>query len=196
MSLGRTQGSASIGRHAIGPSLRYVSRKRTRGAERELVAEAVISCIRWTISGDRRPCAVGKQGRVSDAARTELDVVGRMDLRPVWADGALRMRWATMGAVWVLVCGGRYMWRLPDPVRILLVTAEEEGVAVAVGSVTRPPKERWDGGMDFLWTKEKPSTDLSKAASARRTAKHESRDGAMVELLCSCGTGLGINRSK
>lgn len=88
------------------------------------------------------------------------------------------------------------MCRLPDPVRILLVTAEEEGVAVAVGSVTRPPKERWDGGMDFLWTKEKPSTDLSKAASARRTAKHESRDGAMVELLFSCGTGLGINRSK
>jgi len=80
---------------------------------------------------------VGKQGRVSDAARTELDMDGRMDLRPVWAVGALRMRWATMGAVWVLVSGGRYMLRLP---RILLVTAEEED-ADAVGSVT-PPKER------------------------------------------------------
>ena len=137
---------------------------------------------------------MGKQGRVSDAARTELDMVGRMDLRPVWADGALRMRWATMGGVWVLVSGGRYMWRLPDPGRILLVAAEEEDVAVAVGSVTVPPKERWDGGLDFLWTNEKPSADLSKAVSARRTAKQESRDGAMVELLCSCGTGLGIDR--
>ena len=88
VSFGRMQGSESIGRHAMGPLLRYVSRKLSSGAEREL---AVISSIRWTISGDRRPWAVGKQGRVSDAARTELDIFGRMDLRPVWPAGALRI---------------------------------------------------------------------------------------------------------
>lgn len=129
VSLGRMQGSDSIGRHAIGPSLRYVSRKLSRGAERDLAA-AVMSSIRWTISGDRRPWAVGKQGRVSFAARTELDIFGRMDLRPVWAVGALRMRWATMGAVWVLVSGGRYMWRFPNPDRFLLVTEEAEAALV------------------------------------------------------------------
>lgn len=171
------QGSESIGRHAMGPLLRYVSRKLSSGAEREL---AVISSIRWTISGDRRPWAVGKQGRVSDAARTELDIFGRMDLRPVWPAGALRMRWLTMGAVWVLVSGGRYMLRLPGPDRFLLVTDEDEMAALVARSVA--PKERWDW-MAFLCTKENPSADPSRAASARSTAKHDSRDGAMVNIV-------------
>ena len=178
VSLGRMQGSESIGRHAMGPSLRSVSRKLSSGAERELAA-AVISSIRWTISGDRTPCAVGKKGRVSDAARTELDIFGRMDLRPVWDAGALRMRWLTMGAVWVLVSGGRYMLRLPDPDRFLLVT-DEEVAALVARSVAL--KERWDW-MAFLCTKENPSADPSRAASARSTAKHDSRDGAMVNVV-------------
>ena len=171
------QGSESIGRHAMGPLLRYVSRKLSSGAEREL---AVISSIRWTISGDRRPWAVGKQGRVSDAARTELDIFGRMDLRPVWPAGALRMRWLTMGAVWVLVSGGRYMLRLPDPDRFLLV-ANGEDVTPFVGRSVAP-KERCDW-MVFLCTNENPSTDPSKAASARSTAKQDSRVGAMVDIV-------------
>lgn len=117
---------------------------------------------------------------MSDAARTELDIFGRMDLRPVWAAGALRMRWVTIGAVWVLVSGGRYMLRLPDPDRFLLVTDEEEVVALVARSVA--PKERWEW-MAFLCTKENPSANPSRAASARSTAKQDSRDGAMAVLV-------------
>ena len=62
-----------------------------------------------------------------------------------------------MGAVWVLVSGGRYMLRLPDPDRFLLATDEEEVAALVARSVV--PKERcWDW-IAFLCTKENPSAD-------------------------------------
>ena len=91
-----------------------------------------------------------------------------------------------MGAVWVLVSGGRYMLRLPDPDRFLLATDEEEVAALVARCVA--PKERWDW-IAFLCTKENPSADPSRAASARSTAKQDSRDGAMVDVvnqLCVC----------
>ena len=72
------------------------------------------------------------------------------------------------------------MLRLPGPDRFLLVTDEDEMAALVARSVA--PKERWDW-MAFLCTKENPSADPSRAASARSTAKHDSRDGAMVNAV-------------
>ena len=68
---------------------------------------------------------------MSEAARTELDMEGRTDLPPV-ADGDLRMRCETMGAVCVVVSGGRYMLRLPR-FRILSLLAVLERAGWGLG---------------------------------------------------------------
>lgn len=113
---------------------------------------------------------MGKQGRVSVAARTELDMVGRMDLfraPPVWF-GALRMRCDTIGAVCVVVSGGRYMLSCDLPFRILLVEADDIDVSLEVEAV----------GMLLLRVgqNEKPSV-LSNAVTTSSAAKHNvSRD--------------------
>lgn len=103
----------------MGPNLRYVSRKyETASLRRRFL---VISSIRMTVSGERRPCAVGKDGKVSVPERTELDR-GRDEDESLcffllfgvdfFVPGAVRMLFAAMGGVWdVGEEGGRYMFR-------------------------------------------------------------------------------------
>jgi hypothetical protein len=62
-----------MGRHDMGPSLRYVSRKFTSAALRRCEYARVTSSMRMTVSGDKMPCAVGHEGSVSHDASTECD---------------------------------------------------------------------------------------------------------------------------
>jgi len=87
-----------------------------------------MSSIRWTISGERRPCAIWNDGKVSDEARTEWDIGSRGLFRffPVWW-GTLRIERETIGAVFeVAVSGGRYIWR--EELRALFLLSVEKAV--------------------------------------------------------------------
>lgn len=105
---GRTLGSDNIDRQDMGPCCRYVFKKvETASLPRPPL---VISSILETVSGLRIPCAVGKEGSVSDSARTLFE---RRQLLPrsCSAPTVLSIFWAIMGAV---VCevgdeGGRYV---------------------------------------------------------------------------------------
>lgn len=75
VSSGKTEGSESMGKHAMGPLLWYNLRNLCRGSpcSRSFAPSAIL----MTTSGLRRPCAVWNDGRVSLAASTEGLMAGR-----------------------------------------------------------------------------------------------------------------------
>ena len=75
MRWGKTSGSLNIGTQDNGPWVRYVCKKVEsawfllfRGDDVERIASS-----RMTVSGDSNPCAVRKDGKVSQLAKTEFD---------------------------------------------------------------------------------------------------------------------------
>lgn len=84
---GRTHGSESMGKHAMGPCLLYVWRNLWSGAP--ISSSSCVSAILITTSGLSSPCAVRNVGRVSLAARTELLMAGRLVLDPDAVRGSL-----------------------------------------------------------------------------------------------------------
>lgn len=69
---GSTSGSLSMAKQDMGPCRLYVSKNRIKASLR-CPLRRVSSSSRMTVSGDKRPCAVGKEGSVSQLANTELE---------------------------------------------------------------------------------------------------------------------------
>ena len=100
-----------MGRHDKGPCWRYVSKKESRASLR--CPWLLSLSIRITVSGERIPWAVGKDGSVSQDASTELDNLTE-DFRVVsnirGLPGFLSIFWAVMCGIWEDdVLGGIYL---------------------------------------------------------------------------------------
>lgn len=108
---GNTSGSLSIGKQDMGPLRRYWRRNIFRASLRS--PSSTISSIRFTVSGERIPCAVRKEGSVSQEARTDWDsltVVFRCSPIVRVAPAVLSIFCAVILAVSeVGVLGGTYM---------------------------------------------------------------------------------------
>jgi hypothetical protein len=115
---GSTSGSLSIGRQERGPSFRYVFKKDNTAGLR--FPSSVSSSIRMTVSGDKSPWAVGKEGSVSQLARTELESLVRLFLGASFTRGVpgffnmfCAVMWAGFDAVGVVGSFFR-LWGVED----------------------------------------------------------------------------------